>query len=136
MINFLKYMEIPFQDHGRDFEGADCWGIVRLVYLNELRIELPSYGVISAKDLLAVAKEMKRGSEMKDWRKVPLEQMKTYDVVVMTGRVGNAKAPIHVGIAIDNRKVMHTEEKTNVVVCDIDHYQLKHRILGAYRYHV
>ena len=27
-----KYLPIPYQLHGRNFDGCDCWGLVLLFY--------------------------------------------------------------------------------------------------------
>ncbi len=37
------YVGIPWRDRGRDRQGCDCWGLARLVYVDHLRIALPSY---------------------------------------------------------------------------------------------
>src|SRR5512134_1374594 len=37
------YVGIPYLDHGAARSGCDCWGLVRLIYRERTRIELPSY---------------------------------------------------------------------------------------------
>jgi cell wall-associated NlpC family hydrolase len=42
-----KYRDIPYLDGGRTVSGADCWGVVRLVLINEYGVPwLPSWGHI------------------------------------------------------------------------------------------
>ena len=43
-MDLKPYIGIPFRDHGCGFDGCDCYGLVRLVYLKELGIELPHLG--------------------------------------------------------------------------------------------
>lgn len=36
-----KYLGIPFKRGGADFNGCDCWGLLRLVFERELNVVLP-----------------------------------------------------------------------------------------------
>lgn len=68
MIN--DWLKIPYLDHGRDSEGSDCWGLVRLVRHNIRGDLLPSYGAISPdskKELtLAAMQVMNTGFALRD----------------------------------------------------------------------
>jgi len=50
------YVGLPFKAHGRERNGVDCWGLVRLVLAERFRLALPSYaggyaGVEDAEDI-------------------------------------------------------------------------------------
>ena len=43
MINFSKYINLPYKNLGRSFDGVDCYGLIWLIYKGELGIELPDF---------------------------------------------------------------------------------------------
>lgn len=43
MIDFNKYIKIPWKHLGRDEHGIDCYGLARLMYKKEINVNLPDY---------------------------------------------------------------------------------------------
>jgi len=51
-----QYAFVPYIDKGRSMDGADCWGIVRLVLQREHGIgDLPGFGDVGRKQLAEMA---------------------------------------------------------------------------------
>jgi len=121
-----KYVGIRFVDHGRTIDGVDCWGLVRLLMANERGIDLPSYGEISATELMLVTKTIMQDANKEPWHSVTRPQ--AFDVVLMRGK------PLHVGIMVTDKHVLHVEEATASVLLPLSHAAIKPRILG-YRRH-
>lgn len=128
------YVGIPWVDGGRDMTGCDCWGLVRLIHQREAEIELPSYGEIAAADLLAVAKELRRGRASEPWCRVTDEQRRPLDVVLMRRLGDGGRAPVHVGILADPRRMLHVEEAADTHLIPLDHPTVKPRILDFFRH--
>lgn len=120
-----RYMKIPFMDGGRAMSGCDCFGLVRLVMNDQCGILLPSYGEISARDLAKIAVSMEADAQSEAW--IPVEQPREFDVVVM--RWFARPQTGHVGIMVDDRRVLHTEERTgSPVIVPLTHYSIKGRV--------
>lgn len=127
MIWWAKYVGIPFVDGGRDISGVDCWGLVRLIYAERLGVSLPSYGEISAAELIRIARAIDAGQEQ--W--APVEAPRAFDVVLL--RLYDRAWTGHVGVAIDGTRMLHTERDIASAVVPMDHYTIKHRIAGFRR---
>jgi lipoprotein Spr len=123
-----KYIEIPFVDKGRDFDGCDCWGLVRLVYENEFDIPLLSFtGAYQTANEGSVVKEVVRaGKALID--NVCKEKPAYGDVVVFNMK-GN---PCHVGVYVGNNKVLHVMNRSNSVCERLNSPRLKGRVEGYY----
>ena len=122
------YVGSPFVDGGRDIEGLDCWGLVRLAFADHLGIELPDYGEVSARDLLRVARAIGGGQEA--WEAV--EHPRAFDVALL--RLYSRSWIGHVGLMIDARHMLHTERASAAAVVQLDHYTVRDRLAGFRRY--
>lgn len=126
---WANYVGLPFLDGGRGPEAYDCWGLVRAVYARMLGVDLPSYGEISARDLVRVARAMAAGQD-DGWRVVAAPQ--ALDVCLM--RSGRGGVPVvHVGVMADARRVLHVEPATAAVVVPVMHASVAGRIAGFRR---
>lgn len=123
-----KYVGLPFVDHGRDYKGVDCWGLVRLVLAKECGIEVPSYGEISARDLAKVTDTIDHQSNIEPWRPVERKSVQAFDVALMRGR------PLHVGIMASPTDVMHVEQKIATVLLPLTHPAIARRLIGFRRH--
>jgi cell wall-associated NlpC family hydrolase len=121
-------------DGGRQIGGLDCWGLVRLVFLEETGIELPSYGEVSALDLSGVSVEVGQGVASDVWGRVA--DLRPLDVAVMCARVSGQRVPAHCGVMVSDTMLLHIEKTTHSVCVPITHGSVKFRLqpFGFYRH--
>ncbi len=112
----LRYIGIPFRDHGRDHKGCDCWGLCRLILAEQMGLSLPSFGegYGTAADGAGVAGLLTmHGTSAEDWRTIPPGEEQLGDVVLMSGlyRAGRSwvKADMHVGLVLASDVMIHVE---------------------------
>jgi cell wall-associated NlpC family hydrolase len=126
-----RYVGLPFEDGGRGPETVDCWGLLRLVYAEQRGIDLPSYGEISAHDLLSLARKMGEVKDYDCWQ--PVTDPQEFDAVIMRPSDGR-NSIIHVGTMIDAKRMLHVEQASAAVIVPIRHYSVTGRISGFRRY--
>lgn len=123
-----NYISIPFAEKGRSIKGCDCWGLVRIIYKNELGINLNSYDDeyinTADKDTVNAAIEMERG------RWISVESPREFDVVVM-----NMKGlPMHVGIVTRDGFMLHCAKGVNTSHERYNGIKWKSKIVGFERH--
>ena len=122
------YITIPYKKMGRDKDGLDCWGLVRMIYKDQFDIDLPSYvDQYNADDthntlaeLIAISKE--------SWTKT--DNPVIGDVLLLRAE-GSLS---HVGVVISPTHFIHVIEDINVTIERYDQGKWKNRLEGAYRY--
>lgn len=127
---WADYIGIPFEDGGRGPNSLDCWGLLRMIYSRELGVDLPSYGEVSAHDLVRIARTISR--DVSDgW--VAVDVPREFDGVIMRSGAGRS-AIVHVGVMVDRCRLIHVEKSSATAVVSVSHYSVSHRIAG-YRRH-
>ncbi|WP_310299673.1 NlpC/P60 family protein [Rhizobium sp. BE258] len=124
-----KFVGIPYVAHGRDYDGADCWGLVYLYYRDLLGTPIPSYSVemhereFHRRDIgpLIDAEKEKR------W--LQADAPSPGDCVLL--RAGRYNS--HVGIFLGAGKILHSEGPEPSVVARLDDMRLRSRITGYFR---
>lgn len=127
-INVRPYIGLPFSDHSRG-EGFDCWGLVRLVYLQERGIELPDYGdrYVAARDATSVQIAIRDGL-IEGWREVEAPQAWALSIFKVAGQ------PWHIGLAISPHRFLHMPAKKWSCVERFSSPEWANRIEGFYVY--
>ncbi len=122
------YVGIPYADKGRDRDGVDCWGLVRLVYAELMGIELPSHadGYVTAAEAADVARAI-RGN-MRPWSSVTRPH--ALDVALM--RIAGSEA--HVGLVSAPGWMLHVHATIDVALERTDTLVWRRRIVGYYRH--
>lgn len=124
------YIGLRFKNRGRTKDGVDCWGLVRLIYNEQFDIQLPSYEdeYNSSHNITETKEAIEEHS--KDWIVVEPGKEGNGDVIVM--RLSGY--PTHVGIVIENGKMLHIIEGTDAVVENYHSRLWQHRIVGFFRH--
>lgn len=120
------YVGIPYESRGRDRDGADCWGLVRMVLREQYGHDLPSFdGYVNSRDphvdeLIA--------REREGW--ITNDTAQTGDVVLF--RIGGRVS--HVGIVAAPGTFLHAREGHASVIERLDAPRWKNRIAGFHSY--
>lgn len=123
------YVGLPYLDHGRDRRGVDCWGLARLVYRDELGIDLPSYTGLyaSAEELSEVHAALADDQARSPWRKV--DEAEPFDLFEL--RCGAFHT--HVGVAVNASLMLHVHAGGSVCIERLAP-RWSSRIAGIYRH--
>lgn len=109
-----RYVGIPQVDHGRDWSGVDCWGLVWLVYREELGITLPDYcGYGSVAEHAEIAALIDGAAVSPLWE--PAAVPRPLDVALF--RCGRFNT--HVGLIVRPGLMLHvTDDASKLEHCD------------------
>lgn len=108
-----QYIKIPFIDRGRSIEGADCWGLARIIYDYELDIVLPildHYNNVLERDVLDSIVRAERTR----WIDVLKGSEKPFDIIILN----MAQLPVHVGIVVRPGVMIHCLRGSGTTVED------------------
>jgi len=124
------YIKIPFQEHGRNHEGVDCWGLGRLIYREQLLENLPSYATCYDTTRngprLATLIEDNRA----DWFEVEAGSEQEFDAVLVRMR----SRPIHIGFVVKPGLLIHAQEGVGVALEQYHNFKFEKRIIGFFRH--
>ena len=121
------YVGIPFLAKGRDRDGIDCWGLVRLVYKEQFNIELPSFSEEYEADDTARMKELV-AQYLEGWQETKEPKPGTGILFRVMGFES------HMGIYLGDNKFLHCRENQSAVIESLDRIEWKNRLVGFFNY--
>ena len=133
-----RYLSIPFVDRGLTRDGCDCWGLYRLIVLEQTGLKLPEYPGIEAGAALAKFRAILRAAEGPEWAEIGAALVRPFDAVLMRGLIERDgqrfSRPIHIGCVVEPGKLIHIEAGAGVTFVDYQRDpRVKNRINGFYR---
>jgi hypothetical protein len=137
-----RYIGIPFVDLGRDRDGCDCWGLVRLVIAEQAGVELPSLatGYVSEANAGGVQEQVEAQRVSGMWRRMEAGLERRFDVVELSLPVhtdaGWVYGPLHVGVVVLPGWLLHIHRATDSLLARYNEDQaIRRRVLGFWRHH-
>jgi cell wall-associated NlpC family hydrolase len=128
-----RYVGTPFVARGRELvPGLDCWGLVRLVLLEQAGIEVSRLDALDIDSPRAITREIEESA--KSWLGVPFTDICEFDLLCMWSEAGHSRMLLHVGIVPARGWVLHTEEATGCVCVPTRHPSVRDRIGRALRH--
>ncbi|MEJ7808458.1 MAG: NlpC/P60 family protein [Telluria sp.] len=127
MMNWSKYIGLPFSDHGSDENGVDCYGLIRMVLAAEHGWQLPDYGegYDTASNQKAVTEVIVNGL-MQGWERVSEPVVSALVVFRMAGK------PWHVGLVVAPDRFLHAPVGESSCVERLSSAMWEKRIEGFY----
>jgi cell wall-associated NlpC family hydrolase len=103
-MNLDEYVGLPYRDNGRDREGCDCWGLVRLVFAEKANIALPSYSELYRTAEDDAANEALIAGHLDVWTEIAESDVRPLDCLLMK----MAGKECHIGVVVKPGYVLHT----------------------------
>ena len=124
-----KYVGIPFVSGGRDYDGCDCYGLVRLILNDEYQIQLPALNsdYSDALNCEQTKNLFKEYVPVICGTKIENPEEKAVCLVRIRGGLCT-----HVGIYAGDAFIIHTRNKTGAVCERLSSPFLTGRIEGWY----
>jgi hypothetical protein len=122
-----RFIGIPYQDDGYDFDGCNCFGIVHLVLKHQARIEIDPQADVSADDVARATERALSVAGNAPWQAVNGEP-RLFDVALLRGN------PLHTGIVIAPRILLHVWRSPMSVAMSFDNPRLRTRFIAFYRH--
>ena len=107
----LKAISVPFAEHGRGYDGWDCWGLVTRGYEDVLGVALPDYH--EAYGDTRQFRRLERAFAARPecfWKRA--KNPRPGAVALMRRR----SLLIHVGLLMDGGTILHCEERTDTTL--------------------
>ena len=124
-----KYVGIPYLLHSRSIENCDCYGLICLIYKNELNIELPLFDEFyndnaNDREILKLFEENR-----KKWKQVYDKKIGDIVYFVIAG------LEKHVGLLVgDNCFIHNLRQGGSSTLANLNSPKWRRRIVGIYRY--
>lgn len=134
MINWKKYINIPYKEFGRDFNGVDCYGLVALIYKEEKGLVIPDYTELAYNktryDIKSQEEHILSSMGIK-W--VMSDNIKPFDALIFNKR-SNCKITSHIGLYIGNNKFIHVLENFPSHIERLSNPIWKSKLYGVMRF--
>ncbi len=121
-----KYIGIPYLNRGRSYQGADCFGLIQLIYRSQFGIAITEQSYTDSEDRVATGDALKIGKC--DWKET--HKPKFGDIVLFTIK-GQA---VHMGMILDDTRFIHSLKDHNSAVGRLDNPMWRTRIEGTYEW--
>lgn len=136
-----KYLNIPFLERGLTHAGCDCWGLYRLILMEQANIQLPEWIDIQPGADAAKVETILANANSPQWELINPGYEQKFDVVLMRGLVEDKNndrkhsAPIHIGCVVTSDILIQIERGSGVTIGNYKtHFKIRRRVVGFYRY--
>lgn len=121
-----KYIGVPFLETGRTLAGCDCWGLVRIVYRQELGILLPSWSFHKdLNDTRIIENELSEAHKVFE----KIDSIEPFSIALISSQI----SVLHVGIVVNEKTMLHTLKGKDACIAKIGIYD--RQLKGFYRHH-
>jgi len=137
-----EYLGMKFKWNGRQRPEVDCWGLVRLVYLDSFGIDIDPLSDLDAENPKEVLSKVSEIAFKGPWVQVDRATANPFDLVLMRGAYRMPPPDktmviglVHVGVVTSHRQLLHIEKGLlGSVVMPLDHPLITKKIHSFWRY--